>query len=67
EKEMTRKDYVRFSAMLKDMRVLKTTGITGCPEHPVYDENTLLMVSLRMAAILSNDTDRFLKACGVES
>ena len=66
---MTRKDYIRFAAMLKDMRIANVN-----PDYPWKhaDKPTLDAVVLDTARIFAADNSRFdrvkfLKACGVES
>jgi hypothetical protein len=60
---MTRKDYIRFEAMLKDMHVAT---------NPLQSRPAITEVSIRAADIFAADNARFdrakfLKACGVES
>ena len=59
---MTRKDYVRFAAMLKVMRAMNRKHSTVTPTTMCYP-----IADIFAADNPRFDRVRFLKACGVES
>jgi hypothetical protein len=68
---MTCKDYIRFSAMLKDM-LADCANDNRDFKHNYYSRQAVKEVCQRTANIFAADndrfdTDRFLRACGVKS
>jgi hypothetical protein len=69
---MTRKDYIKFAAMLKDLRTTSNMMQSNYYGLTTFDNDQLNYLESRTADIFAEDNpnfdrSRFLEACGVES